>query len=180
VLYDGARPYVFGQGLAYSYKQANHLREWMHPDTLGSSRAQSDYQGSVIQTQRSDEFGVLIAQTESYQTQYPLGYTGEFRDAATGFTFLRARMYEPSIGRFLQRDRGIGGYAYADNNPTRFTDPSGNEPYEPNGASCDVVNCSAQPGDLPPGLVKIVIQRGTASSVITSYPCARGSQGCLP
>jgi hypothetical protein len=35
-------------------------------------------------------------------------------------------MYEPSIGRFLQRDRGIGGYAYADNNPMLLVDPSGN------------------------------------------------------
>ncbi|MBI3973620.1 MAG: hypothetical protein HY332_20285 [Chloroflexi bacterium] len=37
----------------------------------------------------------------------PFGYAGEQRDA-TGLLYLRARMYDPMLGRFLQRDPFVG------------------------------------------------------------------------
>jgi RHS repeat-associated protein len=55
-------------------------------------------------------------------------------DAGTGFTFLRARFYNSSFGRFFQRDTFAGDYgrplslnrwAYANANPILYTDPSG-------------------------------------------------------
>jgi len=61
-------------------------------------------------------------------------YTAEERDKETGFVYLRARMYDPSIGRFMQPDplrksgRGVAGwnrYSYVGNNAIAFTDPSG-------------------------------------------------------
>jgi RHS repeat-associated protein len=62
-----------------------------------------------------------------------IGYAGEYRDA-TGLINLRARSYDPVLGRFIGRDT-FGGvasapqtgnrYAYATANPLRFTDPSG-------------------------------------------------------
>lgn len=53
---------------------------------------------------------------------------------ARAFYYLRARYYDPSIGRFLSRDPVPGyahfpqsqhPYAYAYNNPVAWTDPSG-------------------------------------------------------
>jgi RHS repeat-associated protein len=38
----------------------------------------------------------------------PFGYTGEQSDLETGFMHLRARAYDPSAGRFLQRDPVAG------------------------------------------------------------------------
>jgi len=61
------------------------------------------------------------------------GYTGEQTDL-TGLQYLRARYYDPGAGRFLTRDSFAGyadlpqsqnPYAYALNNPIRYTDPSG-------------------------------------------------------
>jgi len=58
------------------------------------------------------------------------GYTGREPDLSTGLTYYRARYYDASLGRFISRDpmgmsAGINVYAYVDNNPTNFTDPSG-------------------------------------------------------
>lgn len=55
-------------------------------------------------------------------------------DSETAFVFLRARSYDPGVGRFLQRDSfaldsGVGTalnrYIYALDNPTSYIDPSG-------------------------------------------------------
>ena len=50
---------------------------------------------------------------------------------SSGLIYLRARYYDPSIGRFISEDpirsnKGGGNwYTYCANNPVRFTDPSG-------------------------------------------------------
>jgi RHS repeat-associated protein len=62
-------------------------------------------------------------------------YTGQQFDQLTGLYSLRARYYNPSEGRFLNRDKyqinildplELNRYGYVANNPTNFTDPSGN------------------------------------------------------
>ena len=62
-----------------------------------------------------------------------IGYAGEYRDG-TGLLNLRARSYDPVLGRFIGRDTSGGvasapqtgnRYAYATANPLRYTDPSG-------------------------------------------------------
>jgi RHS repeat-associated protein len=130
VLDDGGRKYVWGLGLAYSAQGTNV--EVYHADGLGSVRAVTDVHGDVTQTYTRDEFGVPTG-TQGTSNQ-PFGFTGEQRDPESGFMYLRARMYEPGIGRFLQRDltegnprnpASINRCVYALNNPATLTDPSG-------------------------------------------------------
>jgi hypothetical protein len=45
-----------------------------------------------------------------------------------GLDYLRARYYDPEVGRFLGEDPIGGGYAYALNSPANFTDPTGMVP----------------------------------------------------
>jgi RHS repeat-associated protein len=56
-------------------------------------------------------------------------YTGEQHDNLTNQYYLRARFYNPLLGRFLQEDTyrgdGLNLYAYCDNNPVMYYDPSG-------------------------------------------------------
>ena len=61
-------------------------------------------------------------------------YNAEAYDAATGMLNLRARLYEPALGRFSQKDivRGqaisplsLNRYAYCVNDPLNLGDPSG-------------------------------------------------------
>lgn len=53
----------------------------------------------------------------------------QYTDAETGFQYLRARYYDPATGQCLTRDplEPVTGtpYAYANNSPLNFTDPSG-------------------------------------------------------
>ena len=43
---------------------------------------------------------------EGYSGSYlnPFRYSGEYFDEETGFYYLRARYYDPSVGRFLTED----------------------------------------------------------------------------
>jgi len=61
-----------------------------------------------------------------------MGYAGEYHDHETGFIYLRARYYDPTTGRFINEDPvrdGLNWYAYCNNNPVNFVDPSGLKMY---------------------------------------------------
>ncbi|GGP57366.1 hypothetical protein GCM10010287_65100 [Streptomyces variabilis] len=61
------------------------------------------------------------------------GFLGKTNDRTTGLTHVDAREYDPSIGQFISADprlstdqaQSLNGYAYANNNPTTFADPTG-------------------------------------------------------
>lgn len=56
-------------------------------------------------------------------------YTGQQYDEISDQYYLRARYYNPVVGRFLQEDvyqgDGLNLYAYCGNNPVAYYDPSG-------------------------------------------------------
>jgi hypothetical protein len=81
VLEDGERKYVWGLGLAYAEEGSGLLV--YHNDGLGSVRAVSDGAGAITETCRTDEFGVPL-ETQGASGQ-PFRYTGEQRDAESGF-----------------------------------------------------------------------------------------------
>ncbi|NYG58766.1 RHS repeat-associated protein [Nocardioides daedukensis] len=61
------------------------------------------------------------------------GFLGKPEDTDTGLTSVGARQYDPTTGRFISVDplmdpsspSQLLGYAYANNNPNTFTDPTG-------------------------------------------------------
>ena len=79
-----------------------------------------------------DEFGNLTYEDSSIEND--VLYSGEFYDSESKNYYLRARYYDPSIGRFTQQDTFLGvydnplslnRYTYCHNNPIMFVDPSG-------------------------------------------------------
>ncbi len=61
----------------------------------------------------------------------PFGYRGEYTDSESGLVYLRARMYDPQTGRFINEDPahdGLNWYVYCGNNPVNLTDPWGLAP----------------------------------------------------
>jgi RHS repeat-associated protein len=130
---DGSRTYVWGIGLAYAV--SGSAIEVYHTDRLGSVRAITDATGAITATYRTDEFGIETATTGT-STQ-PYGFTGEPEDAS-GLSYLRARYYDPALGRFTTKDTWVGTtsasqslnrFAYVEDNPATNRDPSGRCPW---------------------------------------------------
>lgn len=117
----------------------------------GSRYYFSEAQGSVTALARKAAGSLPTAFTAGYEYeawgQYlstsgsssnSIGYTGQRVDGETGFMPLGngERYYSSAQGRFLQQDsltgtammaQSLNRYAYANNNPTRFNDPTGHD-----------------------------------------------------
>jgi RHS repeat-associated protein len=111
--------------------------QFMHQDDLDSTLALTDHLGKPIGRYELDSFGnVLLRQGAA--AALPPRYAGRPLDAVTGFYDMRARFYDPQVGRFISPDPVPGGtddplslapYLYARNNPWRYVDPFGEQIY---------------------------------------------------
>ncbi|MEN8445277.1 MAG: RHS repeat-associated core domain-containing protein, partial [Cyanobacteria bacterium J06555_13] len=101
-------------------------------DGLGSVRALTTATGTTSDTYTYLAFGELDNQNGTTANNYL--YTGEQYDPNVGFYYLRARYYNPSIGRFQTMDTYAGRmhepqtlhkYLYVHADPVNNIDPSG-------------------------------------------------------
>ena len=102
-------------------------------DALGSVTSLSNASASVTNTYTYDSFGNTTASTGTLNN--PFRFTGREFDLETGIYQYRMRYYDPNVGRFISEDPidfrgGSNFYAYARNNPVRWTDPFGLEVLE--------------------------------------------------
>jgi RHS repeat-associated protein len=98
---------------------------WMVPDALGSVRGVVNEDLSHLESRQYTPYGEEYGATGSEQTEF--GFTGEQVDA-NGLVYLRARYYQPGMGRFFQMDPSRQEerlYIYAASNPMLHIDPSG-------------------------------------------------------
>ncbi|MEP7181304.1 MAG: RHS repeat-associated core domain-containing protein [Betaproteobacteria bacterium] len=104
-------------------------------DSLGNVRGLADTTASLTDRYVYDAYGNTMATTGS--TANPYRYSGERFDAQDGLYQLRARYYDPAMGRFFTRDPFAGRtdaptslhrYLYAKADPVNFADPTGEEP----------------------------------------------------
>ena len=126
------------EDVIYGYRYNGH----------GDIIALTDASGSVVEDYAYDPYGNAVeesdedvadgytwsAGTETAQVDNPFRYCGEYYDLSSGTYYLRARYYDPTIGRFLSEDNYTGQatdplslnlYTYCKNNPIRWIDPSG-------------------------------------------------------
>ncbi len=99
---------------------------YFHQDGIGNVVGVTNNTQQLINIQRFDAWG---NSTYQYGTPALYSYAGREFDA-TGLIYFRVRYYDPSNGRFTQRDPlgvvdTVNRYTYALNNPVNYNDPWG-------------------------------------------------------
>ena len=127
--------YIRGNDLVYADKGENTEKTYYVTDMHGNVVQLLDESGNVTKTYEYDSFGNEVKPEK--KDENPYRYCGEYYDKETEEVYLRARYYEPSVGRFITRDTYTGEsdeplslhlYTYCYNNPVDYLDDSGNCP----------------------------------------------------
>jgi len=101
-------------------------------DALGSVISLTNSTSVLANTYGYDSFGNTTASTGIFSN--PLQYTGRETDSEASLRYYRARYFDSQVGRFISEDperfaAGTNFYPYVLNNPVRFRDPSGKNPF---------------------------------------------------
>jgi len=121
--------YVYGIGLLYEVDESDEATHY-HFDQSGSTIALTDSSGAVSDRVEYSPFGTVTHRIGTTDTPYL--YAGQFgiQQEANGLLHMRARYYSPELERFVSSDParfdgGLNWYAYANNSPLLFIDPTG-------------------------------------------------------
>ncbi|REL37866.1 insecticidal toxin complex protein [Rhodohalobacter sp. SW132] len=123
-------------GILDRYQYSNHL---------GSVGLEMTGTGAIISYEEYHPFGTVAYQAVNSTikaTAKRYRYTGMERDKESGLNYHSARYYMPWLGRWISADPigvigGINLYRLGLNNPIKFKDVNGNQPYDIGGMSLD-------------------------------------------
>ena len=124
--------YVRGDDLIYSDKGTETEKQYYVTDPHGNVVQLTDKRGAVIKKYEYDSFGNEV--NPDGKDNNPFRYSGEYYDKETAEIYLRARYYQPAVGRFLTRDTYTGEddeplslhlYTYCENDGVNMIDPTG-------------------------------------------------------
>ena len=125
--------YIRGNDLVYADKGENTEKTYYVTDMHGNVVQLLDESGNVTKTYEYDSFGNEVKPEK--KDENPYRYCGEYYDKETKEVYLRARYYEPSVGRFITRDTYTGEsdeplslhlYTYCENDGVNYVDCDGN------------------------------------------------------
>ena len=120
---------IRGSELIARSSDSESARTYYHyaSDEMGSTTHIVDENGNVQNRYAYDAWGRIMVKEEAVPNRFT--YYGQQIDPITQQYYLRARFYNPVIGRFTQEDTyrgdGLNLYAYCHSNPIYYTDPSG-------------------------------------------------------
>ena len=124
--------YIRGNDLVYADKGENTEKTYYVTDMHGNVVQLLDESGNVTKTYEYDSFGNEVKPEK--KDENPYRYCGEYYDKETEEVYLRARYYQPSVGRFITRDTYTGEsneplslhlYTYCANDGVNMVDSSG-------------------------------------------------------
>ena len=124
-----------GQPVGMKY---NGVQYWYQKNMQGDVVRILNASGAEVVSYAYDAWGKVLSVSGSLSSTVgaanPFRYRGYYYDTETGWYYLNTRYYDPNVGRFLSPDTILGAnggllgynlYAYCNNNPVMFADPSG-------------------------------------------------------
>ena len=131
--------YIYGNGL--EARIIDGKASYYVTDMRGSVVAIVDESGNITHKYQYDEFGKVTQKDE--EDYNPFQYVGKYGVMALDdhLYYMRARHYDPTIGRFLSEDPiwSTNLYPYADNNPVMGIDPLGTKSNPLQGMQTDLL-----------------------------------------
>jgi len=134
---DGTTVQYYLAGSQRVAMRKNGALYFLLADHLGSTRVTTDAQGNSVAEMRYEPWGETRYTQGAMPTDYT--FTGQYSYADSfGLMYYRARWYDPALGHFAQADTIVPGagnplawdrYAYTLNNPLKYIDPRGHEPW---------------------------------------------------
>lgn len=106
---------------------------YYHNDIAGSPVVATDAGGNVLWRESYRPYGERLTKAP-VSVDNKVWFTSRRQDVETGLVYMGARYYDPVVGRFISTDpvgfdeenlHSHNRYAYAANNPYRYTDPDG-------------------------------------------------------
>ena len=120
-----ATSYHLGAGIEAFQRDSKTY--YYHQDEQLNTTLISDEERKLRNHYQYDAFGAGLEAVEALPNR--IRYTGQQYDEQTEQYYLRARYYNPILGRFMQEDvyqgDGLNLYAYCRNSPVVYYDPSG-------------------------------------------------------
>ncbi|MBE1442606.1 RHS repeat-associated core domain-containing protein [Paenibacillus sp. OAS669] len=123
---------IWGNELLWRQDQISNKSGYYYYNGHGDVVTIKDAAGNDINTYEYDIWGNVLSKKEGMNNPYR--YTGELQDDESGLIYLRARYYDPAVGRFINEDTYEGDiknplslnlYTYVHNNPLIYIDPTG-------------------------------------------------------
>lgn len=111
---------------------------YFHNDSSGSPILATDTKGNLLWKENYKPYGDNLNNSTTSKSDN-LGFVGKPYDTVTGLSYLGARYYSPTLGRFMGTDpkgfdpdnlHSFNRYAYANNNPYKYVDPDGHSPID--------------------------------------------------
>ena len=145
------RYYAHG-GRVVAMREGKTKITWLASDHQATARISIDASSMEVTRRRQLPFGGARGPVPASGSFAEMGFVGGTNDPSTGLVDIGARQYDQAQGRFLSVDAVMNlgdpqqwnAYAYSNNSPITYSDPSGL-------SYCDYNVCPGDPGYNPGG-----------------------------